>query len=451
MDLEKEHYINEQVDIDYIIKAKNPSLAFIAVAILLIFLNSHGNNLKKLVISLCIGIIICSIARLINNKQYFTYKKTLQDAVHMNSITSIINGFMWCALGILAIFSYENNNFQIIVMFIILIAFSSGSIVTLSHNSLVFNIMNGLILLPQTIYSLTQYTSSNDSSKLWLLGYTTVNFFYNYHQSKLVQKEMFGRFENEYDLKKSLEEIALSKKNLEEESVKTFHASRLSSLGEMAGSVAHEINNPLTIIQGLTKSIITHDQNNIDDAFLGKLSKINAASERIAKIVKRMKIISSKNDQIEHEVVKVSKILEISVDLYEEKLKSDNIHFKLENVTDPKVLCNPLQISQILINLMSNAMDALQGLEGEKYLTVKVTEDFLNHSVDIRVVNSGPLLEEAIAAKIFESFFSTKSLGEGTGLGLSISQTLALSNQGLLVYEIYNDQVCFRLHLNTHT
>lgn len=451
MDLEKKHYINEQVDIDYIRKAKNSSLAFFAVAVLLLFLNKHDTNFKIPIIILCIAIISCSIVRFFNNKHYFSNNKNLQKAVTLNSITAIVNGFLWCALGIITIYSYEDNNFQIIVMFIILIAFSAGSIVTLSHKPLVFNIMNYLVLLPQAIYSITQYIYSNDSSKLWLLGYTTINVIYNYRQGKVVKGEINSRFENEYDLKKSLEEIALSKKHLEEESIKTFHASRLSSLGEMAGSVAHEINNPLTIIQGLTKSIMVHDEENISEATVTKLAKINSASERIAKIVKGMKIISSKNDQIEHEVVKVSKVLEISIDLYEEKLKNEGIQFNLENINDPEIVCNPLQISQILINLMSNAIDALQRFEGDKILTVKVTEDFLNHNVDIRVINSGPLLEEAVATKIFEPFFSTKSLGKGTGLGLSISQTLAHCNHGLLIYESYDNQVCFRLHLNTRT
>lgn len=451
MDLEKKHYINEQVDIDYIRKAKNSSLAFFAVAVLLLLLNKHESNYKMPIIALCIAIISCSIVRFFNNKNYFANKKNLEKAVVINSTTAIINGFLWCVLGILTIFSYEDNNFQIIVMFIILIAFSAGSIVTLSHKPLVFNIMNYLVLLPQAIYSITQYIYSNDSSKLWLLGYTTINVIYNHRQGKVVKGEINSRFANEYDLKKSLEEVALSKKNLEEESIKTFHASRLSSLGEMAGSVAHEINNPLTIIQGLTKSIIVHDEENISEATLGKLTKINSASERIAKIVKGMKIISSKNDQIEHEVVRVSKVLEISTDLYEEKFKTEGIEFTLENISDPEIVCNPLQISQILINLMSNAIDALQKLEGERKLTVKVTEDLLNHNVDIRMINSGPLLEEAIAAKIFEPFYSTKSLGKGTGLGLSISQTLAHSNHGVLIYESYENQICFRLHLNTRT
>ena len=250
-------------------------------------------------------------------------------------------------------------------------------------------------------------------------------------------------------MKKSLEEVALSKKNLEEESIKTFHASRLSSLGEMAGGVAHEINNPLTIIQGMSKSIMNHSELTIDEDIRAKLVKINNASDRIAKIVKGMKIISSKNDQIIHEVIKVNKVLEISLGLFEERFKSENIDFKLEGLDNPSILCNPLQISQIIINLITNALDAIEK-EGQNYLRVKVTEDRRNRTVDIRIINSGPLIESEVSAKIFEPFYSTKSLGKGTGLGLSISQTLAHSNSGELSYEPYEGKVCFKIHMNTH-
>lgn len=449
MNIEKETYIKEQIDIDYVSKSKNSSLAFILVAILFLFLDKLDDTYRVQIVFLCFGVIAFNIIRFMNYRQFLNSKKSIEDAVLLNSITVIINGCIWCALGIISILSYDPNNFQILVIFIILIAFSAGAIVTVSHKSLIFNSLNYFIMLPQALYSILQYAQSGDGGRLWLLGYTAINLFYNHRQGKVIQEELRMRFSNEYELIKSLEEIALSKKNLEEESIKTFHASRLSSLGEMAGGVAHEINNPLTIIQGMAKSILIHDDLRLDDHTKTKLGKINAASDRIAKIVKGMKIISSKNDQIEHEIVKVSKVLEISIDLYEEKFKNENIKFKLENPNDPEIKCNPLQISQILINLVSNAIDALQKYEAEeKALTILIEEDPLTHSVDIRVINSGPILENAVSAKIFEPFFSTKSLGKGTGLGLSISSTLAHSNHGHLSYEVYEDQVCFKLHID---
>lgn len=451
MDFEKEQYIKDQIDIDYVRKAKNSSLAFMLVIVLFLFLDKLEDHFQIPIICLSLGVIALNLVRFFNWKSYFDGQKLIKDAVLLNSITVLLNGVMWCALGVISILSYEANNFQILLIFIILIAFSAAAIVTVSHKSLVFGALNCLILFPPGLYSIFQYIHSGDVGRLWLLGYTAINLVYNLKQSKVIQEELHSRFSTEYDLKKSLEEIALSKKTLEEESIKTFHASRLSSLGEMAGGVAHEINNPLTIIQGMIKSILVHDELGLDDQTKNKLTKINSASERIAKIVKGMKIISSKNDQIEHEIVKVSKVLEISIDLYEEKFKNETILFKLENANDPDIKCNPLQISQILINLVSNAIDALQKLDEEKYLTIKITEDPVTHSVDIRVINSGPVLESAVSAKIFEPFFSTKSLGKGTGLGLSISSTLAHSNHGNLSYEVYEGQVCFKLHIENHT
>ncbi|MEA9356721.1 ATP-binding protein [Bacteriovorax sp. PP10] len=426
-------------------------MAFILVVILFLFLDKLEDNFKFPIICLSLSVIVFNLVRFFNYKKYFAGQKLIKDAVLLNSLTILINSSIWCTLGIISILSYEANNFQILLIFIILISFSAAAIVTVSHKTLIFAALNFLILFPPALYSIFQYIQSGDVGRLWLLGYTAINLVYNLKQGKVIQEELHSRFAIEYDLKKSLEEIALSKKNLEEESIKTFHASRLSSLGEMAGGVAHEINNPLTIIQGMTKSILSHDELGLDEQTKTKLTKINAASERIAKIVKGMKIISSKNDQIEHEIVKVSKVLEISIDLYEEKFKNETIRFKLENANDPDIKCNPLQISQILINLVSNAIDALQKLDEEKYLTIKITEDPITHSVDIRVINSGPILENAVSAKIFEPFFSTKSLGKGTGLGLSISSTLAHSNHGNLSYEVYEGQVCFKLHIESHT
>lgn len=449
MNLEKEEYIKEQVNIDYIYKSKNSAITFVLVTILYLFLNKLEDIFRTQIFFLSLAVIVFNLIRFINFRQYFAHKKFLLNAVTINSITIITNACLWCTLGIMATLTYEINSYKILVVFIILITFNAGAIVTASHRLVIFTLLNSLVCFPQIFYSIYHYNKSNDSSILWLIVYTAINLFYNFRQGKVTQDELYLRFSNEYDLKKSLVEIELSKKNLEEESIKTFHASRLSSLGALAGGVAHEINNPLTIIQGMAKSILVHDKLITDENTRNKLLKITSASDRIAKIVKGMKIISSKNDQIEHEIVKVSKVLEISIDLYEEKFKNENIQFQLENPDDPEILCNPLQISQILINLVSNALDALQKNESERLLRILITKN-KNSSVDIRVINSGPLLENGVSAKIFEPFFSTKSMGEGTGLGLSISSTLAHSNHGDLSYENYKGQVCFKLHIEAH-
>ena len=450
MNEEKRIYIEEQVDIDYILKSKNSALAFLFVSILFLFIHRLEGIYNVYVNVIALGIIALSLVRLGVALRHTAKKIETAMAVKIVSLTAVINAILWCTVGLISIITPNQDIFQILIIFIILISFSAGSIVTLSHKKIIFYFVTCIVLSPQVFHAYHEYIKTQDIQVFWLWGYTAINILYNVRQGKTINGELRRRFSFEYDLKQSMEEIALSKKHLEEESIKTFHASRLSSLGEMAGGVAHEINNPLTIIQGMTKSIMNHDDLKIDDQIKVKLAKINSATERIAKIVKGMKIISSKNDQIVHEVVNVSKVLEISLGLFEEKFKNENINFHLENTDDPSIMCNPLQISQIVINLINNALDALQKSQ-ENYLLLKVTEDKNNHTLDIRIINSGPLIESAVSAKIFEPFFSTKSTEKGTGLGLSISQTLAHSNGGNLSYEAYDGKVCFKLHMKTHT
>lgn len=450
MQREQKEFVYDQICNDYVVKAKNSAIAFLLAAILFLFLFKEYPQLQKYNYILLTGIICLSLLRLYNAIRYSKNKVSLDDAVKVASFSAVFNGILWGAIGVLAIWYIEKLNAQIIITFIILTSFSANSLMTISHRTPVHILFNLCVLSPTIVYAFIDYKRTDAPGSLILLGFMAINFLYLFRQANVIQEELRKRFSTEYDLKQSLETVALSKKNLEEESIKTFHASRLSSLGEMAGGVAHEINNPLTIIQGVTKSILVHDHMKIDEQTKVKLAKINSASQRIAKIVKGMKTISSKHDQIEHERMKVSKALELSLGLFEERLKNESINFHYENKANPSIKCNPQQISQIVINLLSNALDALLKVQSESHdLYVLVNEDKVNMSVDIRVVNNGPLIDPELEAKIFEPFFSTKSFGQGTGLGLSISQTLAGNNGGLLSYEVYQGKVCFKLRLPT--
>lgn len=447
MVVEKKNYITKQINNDYIIKSKNSSLAFLLVAILFFFLHSKVKTPLIYNYLLLSAMIILSLFRLHNVSQYETQNLAIERAVWRSSLFSLLNGMLWSALGVFSLLSYDQFTIHIFIPFLILNVFSSSSIITISHKTLLLMVVNCLFLFPQTFFAFLEYNRSGETASLWLLGYTSINIFYVYRQGRLIQNELKKRFATEYELKKSLEEVAQSKKYIEEETIKTFHASRLSSLGEMASGVAHEINNPLTIIQGMSKSLLSQESLKLDEPIRQKLTKIHSASERIAKIVKGMKIISSKNDQIEHELVNVSKILELSIGLFEERFKNEDISLVIDNPLDPIIKCNQLQISQILINLIINAIDALSKLEEEKNLQIKVMKIPVEKCIDILVINNGPLIDHQLEAKIFEPFFSTKSLGKGTGLGLSISQTLANNNGGSLSYEVYQGKVCFKLRL----
>lgn len=442
--MNKETFISEQSDIDYIRKSKNSSLAFGLVAIVFIFLHLSDRYTLFFTVT-CLMVIALSLLRIHNVNNYFNNKIALPKATKNTSILLIINGLLWSLLGFTAVLSYEQEHIKILITFILLLAFIAGSIVTVSSRKALLITFDLFMFAPITFYCVRAAIKYNSVDALFLIAFNIINILYTLKQASVVNNELRSRFASEFELKKSLEELEQSKKTLQEESVKTFHASRLSSLGEMAGGVAHEINNPLTIIQGVSNILLSKEHNKFDENIITKLQKIHSASERIAKIVKSMKLISSKNDTVEHEYVFADKIVQISIDLFEERIKTEKIQYHYNNQENPRVYCNQLQVAQILINLISNALDALQGMESERYLSLNVESK--NDQVLFRVINSGELLSDEIKNRIFEPFFTTKAFGKGTGLGLSISQTLASGNNGQLSYEPYEGKISFVLSL----
>ena len=444
--MDKHKYIEERVNIDYIIKSKNSSLAFGLCAVVLLIMQL-SSNIKYIYFALVFVIIILSAIRILNVKRFSERKISLEVATRNVTITILINATLWSVLSFISLST--DDTVRTLITYTLLLAFIAGSIVTVSSKRAVLITFNLLMLAPIIYFAIRLASSQQSNDAYFLIAFCIVNFIYTLKQSSTICNELKRRIGGEYDLKKSLDELALSKKNLEEESIKTFHASRLSSLGEMASGVAHEINNPLTIIQGMSNTLLLKNNEKLDEATLNKLAKIHSASERIAKIVRSMKLVSRRDDKLENEVTSVEKILEISIGLFEERIKTEKVQFTIENETNPQVFCNPLQISQILINLMSNALDALSNDKAEeKTLCLNIKDD--GPWVKIRVVNSGQLLSEEVVKRMFEPFFSTKSLGKGTGLGLSISQTLANTNGGNLYYEPYQGKISFVLKLKKH-
>ncbi len=454
MKFDKKQYIEKELCNDYILKVANTGKAQLIIAFLLCFMHKQETKYFAEIISGLIAIIFILIYRLIITKKYISNFIMIDYSMRAIDYTAIITAFFWGTVGIFSVLSYEALTINIFITFILLLAFSLGSVNSLSHRKKTHFIYNLLVMSPLIFFAIIEYARGENKGAVWLIAYVIVALIYSVKQARDINKEVTNRFSYEYELKKSLEEVALSKKHLEEESMKTFHASRLSSLGEVAGGVAHEINNPLTIIQSLSKMILSNENEQISDTIKTKLGKIILACDRIAKIVKGMKIISSKNDDVEHFSIKVSQLIELSMTLFEERLKNMGIAFSVINDNDPEVFCNSLQVSQILINLIGNAKDATEMIENhtiEKSIQVKVTKKNSNYEqdVEIRIINSGPLIPQVVVDKIFEPFYSTKPMGKGTGLGLSISKTLAQNNHGELVYENYAGKVCFKLSLQS--
>ena len=221
---------------------------------------------------------------------------------------------------------------------------------------------------------------------------------------------------------------------------------KLTSLGEMAGGIAHEINNPLMVISGRCNQLIKSlEIDEFDKArFKSSLEKINQTTDRIAKIVKSLKAFSRNNDQDPFVPVSVKEIADHTVEICKEKFRHSSVDLKFESIPDVKINCRESQVVQVLLNLLSNAHDAVEKIDGSWVKLVVLTTP---EKVLIKVIDSGSGISETVAAKIMQPFFTTKEVGKGTGLGLSISKGIIEDHQGLIYLDNKSTNTCFVIEM----
>jgi PAS domain S-box-containing protein len=229
---------------------------------------------------------------------------------------------------------------------------------------------------------------------------------------------------------------------LEVERLRLFQASKLASLGEMTASLAHEINNPLTVIEAYTALLGASPS---PDAFEGAREHIRAAVARIGRLVRALRGFSRMpGEKPRFESVSLRRVAQTAVDLCVVVRRSAGVAVTLDDGADVSLTCDPLAVEQILVNLLNNAMDAAHDSAG-RWVRVRVGRR--EGTAVITVTDAGPGVAPALRERVFESFFTTKPVGEGTGLGLAISRSLAERHGGALRYVSDDERGAFELSL----
>lgn len=224
--------------------------------------------------------------------------------------------------------------------------------------------------------------------------------------------------------------------------------SKLSALGEMAGGLAHEINNPLAIIslkcQQLSRLIAAGAFK--PQEFLSHVNVVRATVERTSKIIRSLRVFARDGSEDPMSSVFVNEIVDSTLSFCQEKLKNSgvNLIFDSEASKEIKIECRPTEISQILLNLINNSFDAVEKLK-EKWIKINIKE--IDSLVRIEVIDSGQGISESVKNKLMQPFFTTKEPGKGTGLGLSISLGIAKAHDGKLSIDDKNSNTCFILEI----
>jgi signal transduction histidine kinase len=266
-------------------------------------------------------------------------------------------------------------------------------------------------------------------------------------------------------LEQKIAELSLAYTELKEMQLKLIQSEKLSSLGEMVAGITHEINNPVNFIYGnlshaneytqevlkilqlyqqeyphptsrIQEALAATELDFIQDDLLKLFQSMNMGAKRIHEIVKSM-LTFSRVDELNTKAVNIHEGIDSTLTILNYRLKAKPEQPNIEVVKQygdlPLIECYTGRLNQVFMNILSNAIDALDEYNQQRSFEEIIqqpsrieirTQVIADDWVSIHIADNGPGMSEAVKAKLFNPFFTTKPIGKGTGLGLSISQQI---------------------------
>lgn len=222
-----------------------------------------------------------------------------------------------------------------------------------------------------------------------------------------------------------------------------IQASKMATLGEMATGIAHELNQPLSVIKTASSFMakkVKKGEPISEDILKTMAEEIDSHVDRASRIINHLREFGRKSE-VKREKVMVNEALEKALDIFSQQLKLRDIEVEKDLDAElPFILANSNRLEQVFINLLINARDAIEERvekAGETGATKKIflKTGVVNGKVVVQVRDTGSGIPKHILEKVFEPFFTTKTVGKGTGLGLSISYGIVQDYEGTIEVE----------------
>jgi signal transduction histidine kinase len=226
-------------------------------------------------------------------------------------------------------------------------------------------------------------------------------------------------------LRSSLVDLKVSKSDLDKAQEALFNAEKLASMGQLSAGIAHEINNPLGVIL-LNASVLLEDMREVPELaeFKEDIDLIVEQAERCKKIVSGLLNFARKN-KVVLENTNIEELVKHTLHLI---TRHENIEIKINaDFTNPIAEVHKDKITQVLINLVTNAIDAMP--DGG---TIEVLGSDTEEEITIIVRDNGTGIDKKIINKVFEPLFTTKQIGKGTGLGLAVTYGIIKTHKGTI-------------------
>lgn len=239
--------------------------------------------------------------------------------------------------------------------------------------------------------------------------------------------------------------IKAQEKLIDDQRTTILQSAKLSALGEMAAGIAHEINNPMAVISGRINQLdraLAKETPDIQQA-RAMVQKIFDMIERVTQIISSMRSFTRDSSLDPFSLASTQEITDNTLILCKEKFSAQGIDLQVL-VKDHGISCRPNQITQVLMNLLSNSLDAVQSLDTK---WVKLEGRLLDRHYQFSVTDSGSGIPTNHVDRIMTPFFTTKDPGKGTGLGLSISNNIVASHKGRFFYDTSSAHTRFVLEI----
>jgi len=236
----------------------------------------------------------------------------------------------------------------------------------------------------------------------------------------------------EKDLRERTEEVTNINEILKMSRIEMAQREKMVAIGQMATGIAHEIGNPLasisSVAQYLGRKLSTHEQKE-------HLLVIQYHINRISNILRRM-LSLSRPATSEYKWTDINSLIDNTLSLINFDKRAQSVTIRnIDNPDLPNVWLNPQQFEQVFLNIFINALDAMNAKQGEREHVLKITREFKDDIIEIRVGDTGIGMEPEVCKRAFDSFFTTKEIGKGTGLGLFISYNLVTEVDGTITLE----------------
>jgi len=233
--------------------------------------------------------------------------------------------------------------------------------------------------------------------------------------------------------------------------LKTAQNERLRVLGEMAGGIAHEINNPIGAIGMAAQNLerVAKQGNSVESGLITRVTeKIVRLVQRSSRITQSMLRLTRNAEHDPTQATSAAEILQDVLEILGQSLRSNSVTLTTtENLEQFKLECQPTQIAQVLMNLIKNAIESFRDQTHEAERTIAIEVRALDDGTEFSVTDNGPGIPKTIRDRILEPFFTTKPRDKGTGLGLSISRTIAEKHGGKLYLDESSAQTRFVLFI----